>query len=344
MDIFDRVNGIIGDSFFFKAFENTIEKELIKKYNVSNITKDFIFNDDKIDRLYSSLMPHIFDIEPKMVILRNVNTRFLSYALDSLKSTENVYLLIENEGEKPDGRSKVFKVLGKNDCLLILGVPYCNNDNIEIAFDEMEEMINYKIDNNIRNFFKKTIPKKEYNNKPIYNLNRIYNEIHKIFMIDHELSLDLCKNMVVKHQEYQNIFDITQALADKNCKKCIDIIDYYITDINSAKYILNFIESELKIICSLYQNNSKNFENLYQNININIDKYGLIDVENDKTEIKKIHPFRLKKILEKQNSDYYKNCLENLKLCMSLYNDLYYYYYDNYKIPVIKLCAQICFD
>ncbi len=341
--LFDRINCIIGDNFFFYALEETIKKSLMKTYSLSQITKEFVFDDDNAEKLNKALFPNIFDIEPKIVILRNVKNKFISYAIDNLETTKNIYLIIEIEKEKYDARVKVFKELEKNKCIHFAGFAFYDKDDIllNIAFNKMEELLEINIPNDIRQFIINYVPKTEYDNKPIHNLNRIYYELKKISSINKTITLDSCKNLITYQQIYYNIFDISQALENNDLEKILKIIDTCVVNIGDAKQLLSFILSEIKIICSIQDKINMPFNILYKDITENSFKYEMLDDSEKQQDKKILHPYRLKKILEKKNSSYFKNCHNNLKLCLNAYNDLNYYYYDNFKVPIVKLCLNL---
>jgi len=337
MSVFNKIDCILGDSFFFKAAEIELEKILSEQYNMKNIMKDFVFIGDDSSKLNQSLLPNIFDLEPKIVILRNIKSKFIESAINNLKTTKNVYLLIEMETEQLDKRVKVFKELEKNNCIHNLGFAYYNEDKIFLAFNKMENILGINIDDDIKQFLIDYVPKLELNNKPIHNLNRIFSEIKKIN--SYGISLEACENLINK-QKYVNIFSITEALANKNAKLVLEVIDNHITDLNSSKQILSLIISEIKIICSI-KNVDLPFNQLYENINDKSGNYNLLEDIQKENKYKPVHPYRLQKILEKKNTSYFKNCDKNLELCIKAYNDLNEYYQDNFTVPIIKLCLDI---
>lgn len=339
MDIFDRIDCVIGDSFFFISAEDEIRKNLCEQYNVKAVNQEFIFSDDGVEKLNTALFPNLFDIDPKIVILRNIKNKFIEFAVKNLKYSNNIYLLIENETDQIDGRVKIFKTLDQHQCVHNVGFAYVDktNDVLNLAFDKMEKMLNVKIDDKIKLFLKKYVPKIERDNKPIHNLNRIYSEIKKC-----NNSIEICKNIISHPQTYQNIFEITNALSTKNFDLMLNVIDNHVVDIGSAAQIISLINSELQIICKIKDRKNIPFSDLYDEINKEMKNYDIEDNNYKKYDKKPLHPFRLKKILEKKNTDYFEKCDRNLQLCVDAYNDLYYYYINNYKLLVIKLCYQIC--
>lgn len=347
MPIFDRIECIVGDSFFFQAAEKNIEHNLIDQYNISRIEKEIVSKDDSIEKFNSALLPNIFDIEPKIVVLRNIKYKLLSAAINSLKTTENVYLIIEIEENNIDGRVKILKELEKNKCLKLLGFAYYNDKKSDNLFNQaisvMGKMLNYEIKDEAAKALYEYVPKIEYEGKPIHNLPRIFMEFKKLKHIS--IPNEEYKNLISQPQIYYNLFDISQSLFNKNMEVSINIIDNYVIDAQSARQLLALIMSEIKIICLIKNITDLEFSALYKEVNEILKTYEILDdSENINVEYKSIHPYRLQKILEKKNSSYFKNCDNNLKLCIDAHNDLNYYYQNNFKIPLIKLCAQLCSD
>lgn len=79
MDQFDKIECIIGDSFFFIAAEKQVIDHLKIKYNTKNIEKTIIDKNNSID-----LMPGLFDFNPKLIILRNPNSKLLNMAYKNI--------------------------------------------------------------------------------------------------------------------------------------------------------------------------------------------------------------------------------------------------------------------
>jgi len=343
MDLYDRINCIIGDSFFFKIIEKEIEENIKNKYKINSINKEFILEHDNVDKINSSLLPSLFDIEPKIVILRNMKNKLLLQAINNIRSTTNVFIIIEIEKDQYDKRMKIFKELENRNCLCNLGFAYYkNNDKVlDLAFNRIESELECKINRDVRKYLSEYVPKSEFNNKPIHNLNRIFNELKKCCYINKDININICNELIAYPQKYYNIFDITNFLASKNLEKSLDIIDIYATDINEAKNIILFILSELKIICNIADIKNLEFDILYSRLNdINNSFEMMDDIENNR-EFKKIHPYRLKKILEKSNSDFFNNCFDYFDICLEAYNNLNYNQ-NNYKIVLSKICLELC--
>lgn len=343
MDLYDRINCIIGDSFFFKIIEKEIEDNIKERYNINSINKEYVFEYDNIDKINSSLLPSLFDIEPKIVIFRDIKNKLLLQAINNIRSTINVFIIIEIEKDQYDKRIKIFKELENRNCLCNLGFAYYkNNDKVlDLAFDKMENELGCKINKEVRKYLSEYVPKSDFNNKPIHNLNRIFNELKKCCYINKNIDINICNKLVAYPQKYYNIFDITNFLSSKNLEKSLDIIDIYATDINEAKNIILFILSELKIICNIADIKGLEFNVLYSKLNdINNSFEMMEDVDNSR-EFKKVHPYRLKKILEKRNSDFFNNCFDNFEICLETYNNLNYSQ-NNYKVLLSKMCLQLC--
>jgi DNA polymerase III delta subunit len=336
MNHFDKIECIIGDSFFFLAAEKQVLDHLKIKYNTQNIEKTIIDKSNNID-----LMPSLFDFNPKLIILRNPNSKLLNMAYQNIIDFNNLYLLIEIESEKYDSKIKLFKSLEENNCITTFG--YCNDlKKLNSAFEYMQLLIGVKINKEIRDFLKNNISKMDLNNKKIYNLNKIFNELKKVYLYDRELNVDETDlKEIINYNSDCNFFDITNSIIDKNQDLFYNIIDTYVLNHNDAKKLMNFIISELKIMCLIKEKTHLDIKEIIDFVNNSHFKYKVSfddDVDHDKKEI---HPYRIRKILEKKNSSFFNNCYNNLKLCIDVYEDLNNIYYNNFRIPLYSLFFKL---
>ena len=340
----NRVDCIVGDSFFFQAAEKHIIGKLAEEHKTT-VNKEYVFAEDNISKLNYALLPNIFDIEPKLVILRNIKDKLLTDAIKSLNFSNNVHLLIEIEKEKYDKRVKIFKELEKNGCIHNVGFAYYpdkTNDILNVAFSKMEEMLQCSISNDVKDFLMEYVPKTTFQDKTIHNLNRIFSELKKAYYYNgDEILLNDIKELVTYPQKHYELFDITQALSSNNLGLAINIIDSYVHNIEDARRILNLILSEIKIICQIVDKTNVSESELYKYLTRKGNGFDLLeDKEKNGFETKVLHPYRLHKILEKKHTSYFKDCHKNLKLCINAYNDLGYYA-DGYKVVLYKLLVNI---
>lgn len=336
MTPFDKIECIIGDSFFFKAAEKQVVDHLKSKHNSQNIEKTIIDKNNNYD-----LMPSLFDINPKLIILRNPNSKLLNDAFKNITDFNNLYLLIEIEGDKYDSKIKLFKSLEENNCITVFG--YCDNiEKLNAAFGHMELLLNISINEEIKSYLKDNISKLDLNNKKIYNLNKIFNELKKVYFYDRDLNVNK-KDLenIINYDIDCNFFDITNSIINKDEKLFYNIIDKHIVNINEAKKAINFIISELKIMILTKEKSYLDLKGITDFINSKKYAYNIEFDENISIDKKEIHPYRIKKILEKKNSNFYNNCYNNLKICIDVYEDLNNIYYNNFKIPLYSLFNKL---
>jgi len=334
-----NIEAFVGDAFFFPI----IEEEIIQNLQKNDVDKIVIESSEQLDAQKLMLESAFFTFKYKMVILRNPKTEDINKMVKIMSRTIDTFCLIEIEADSYDQRIKVLKELAADDLIYHIGIPYLNKPEVlKMALDKMSKLLDCTLDGEVRGFLTEYTPKKITGDKPVHNLHKMFSEVKKAYLVDgSDITLETLQNTFGERQQYAVIYDITSSLADKDLKSAFNIIDLHVNDLNSAQYVMRLIMSELKIMSQLKDVPSNmSDKQIAEFLNQKYD-YDFIDIDK-KVGAFSMHPFRIKKILEKKGTDFFQRSEEYLSFCSIMADNLDKVYIENYKVPLFVVALHVC--